>query len=166
MSIAEFICDDILKLRLKAECLVVYDPDQRYRDICLDLAEEQVAVIDTSASSIESREQAQAAFLKVASGSLKGMVIYIPVAAPSTDEQRQKDPFSLYVQCGAQFPDSDGDEYFNLCLKAKPEHNTEIRRIFSKTTPIPPLPLLTLLVVALAGPNCEPPSRPTPPSIS
>ncbi len=137
MSIADYIRDDILKLRLKAECLVVYDPDQRYRDLCLDLAEEHVAVIDTSASSIESREQAQAAFLQVASGSLKGMVVYIPTVAPATDTQRQKDPFAIYVQCGAQFPDSDGDEYFNLCLKAKPEHNTEIRRIF-QNNPNPP----------------------------
>jgi hypothetical protein len=148
MSIADYIRDDILKLRLKAECLVVYDPDQRYRDLCLDLAEEHVAVIDTSASSIESREQAQAAFLQVASGSLKGMVVYIPTVAPATDTQRQKDPFAIYVQCGAQFPDSDGDEYFNLCLKAKPEHNTEIRRIFQNS------------------PNCGPPSRPIPPLIS
>jgi len=137
MSIADYIRDDIFKPRLKAECLVVYDQDQRYRDICLDLAEEQVAVIDTSVSGIESREQAQAAFLKVASGSLKGMVIYVPTAAPATDGQRQKDPFSVYVQCGTQFPESDGDEYFNLCLKAKPEHNTEIRRIF-QNNPSPP----------------------------
>jgi len=138
MSIADFIRDDILKHRLKdKECLVVYDPDQRYQDLCLDLANDEITVIDTSHSSIESRESAQTAFLQLSTGDLRGMVVYIPKAAPTTDEQKQKDPFALYVQCGAQFPENDGDEYFNLCLRAKPEHNTEIRRIFNDN-PNPP----------------------------
>ena len=36
MGIETFIRDNILSPRLKkAECLVVYDPKQRYRDLCL-----------------------------------------------------------------------------------------------------------------------------------
>jgi len=144
MGIAEFIRDDILKQRLKPEktgqesrCLVVYDADQRYHDLCLDLADDHTAVIDASTNSIESREQAQSAFLQVADGTLQGLVIYVPAIAPATDEERQLDPFSMYVQCGGQFPDGDGEEYFSLCLKAKPENTTEIRRIFQEN-PNPP----------------------------
>jgi hypothetical protein len=36
MGIETFIRDNILSRRLKeAECLVVYDPDRRYHDLCL-----------------------------------------------------------------------------------------------------------------------------------
>ena len=37
--------------------LVVYDPDQRYRQICLDMASESRQVVDASESSIISRAQ-------------------------------------------------------------------------------------------------------------
>lgn len=138
MSIAEFIQADIFQKRLKdSECLVVYDPDQRYRDLCLDLATADTTVIDASASNIESREQAQIAFQKLSTRDVRGLIVYAPTAPPATDEQRQRDPFTIYTLCGKQFPASDGDEYQSLCLRAKPEHSTEIRRIF-KDNPNPP----------------------------
>ena len=34
--------------------------------------------------------------------------------------------------CGAVFPSGDGDDYLSLCLKAKPDHATEIRRLFEQ----------------------------------
>ena len=37
--------------------LVVYDPDQRYRQICLDMASESRQLVDASESSIISRAQ-------------------------------------------------------------------------------------------------------------
>jgi len=47
MSIAEFIRDSVLSPRLKqAGCLVVYDADRRYRELCLDLATDKVRVVD------------------------------------------------------------------------------------------------------------------------
>jgi hypothetical protein len=41
------------------------------------------------------------------------------------------DPFSIYGECGAVFPDGDSDEFLSLCLKAKPDYTTKIREIFS-----------------------------------
>ena len=139
MGIETFIRDNILSPRLKkAECLVVYDPDYRYRDLCLQIASEEVAVVDAVESSIESREAAKQAFQKLGNGTLRGLLIYIPTKAPITDEQKQIDPFSPYAECGAQFPnpEADSDEYQNLCLKAKPEYSTELRQIF-KDDPAP-----------------------------
>jgi len=140
MGIATFIRNNILQERLKAGCLVVYDPDLRYRDICLSLAMDKVMVVDATESSIESREQAQQALQKLGTQppELNGLLIYIPTKAPITDEQKQVDPFSLYAECGAQFPNpaADSDEYQNLCLKAKPEYSAELRRIF-KDDPSP-----------------------------
>ena len=30
-------------------------------------------------------------------------------------------------------PQDDGDEYQSLCLRAKPDHGTDIRRVFAET---------------------------------
>ena len=138
MGIETFIRDNILKERLKAECLIVYDPDHRYRDLCLQIASEEIVVVDVGESSIEGREAAKQAFQKLGARTLKGLLIYIPAKAPITDEQKQVDPFSLYAECGAQFPnpEADSDEYQNLCLKAKPEYSAELRQIF-KNDPSP-----------------------------
>ena len=134
MGLAEFIRESVLRPRLKQSgCLVVYDADRRYRQQCYDLGSEKVRLVDVSESSIESREAALRALIEVAQpkASPEGVLIYVPVKRPETDEQKQADPFALYAECGSVFPQDDGDEYLNLCLRARPDHATEIRKVFS-----------------------------------
>ncbi|MBP6421395.1 MAG: PglZ domain-containing protein [Propionivibrio sp.] len=136
MSIAEFIRESVLRPRLKQwGCLVVYDADRRYREQCFDLGAEKVRVVDTAESSIESREAALQALREVGQpkAPTESVLIYVPGKRPQTDEQKQIDPFALYAECGAVFPQDDGDEYLSLCLRAKPDHATDIRRVFSET---------------------------------
>lgn len=144
MSIAEFIRESVLRPRLKqAGALVVYDADRRYRELCFDLTADSVRVVDASDSSIESREAALLALREVGQpskqggSSLEGVLIYVPTRPPETDEQKQADPFALYAECGAVFPQDDGDEYLSLCLRARPDHATEIRQVFA-TSPAGP----------------------------
>lgn len=140
MSIAEFIRESVLRPRLKQSgCLIVYDADKRYREQCFDLGAEKVRVVDTSESSIESREAALQALREVGQpkAPTEAVLIYVPGKRPQNDEQKQIDPFALYAECGAVFPQDDGDEYLSLCLRAKPDHATDIRRVFSET-PIGP----------------------------
>ena len=140
MSIAEFIRESVLRPRLKQTgCLVVYDADERYREQCFDLAADKVRVVDASESSIESREAALLALRDVGQpkASLEGVLIYVPTKRPETDEQKQADPFALYAECGSVFPQDDGDEYLSLCLRARPDHATEIRQVFA-TSPSGP----------------------------
>lgn len=138
MSIAEFIRESVLRPRLKQSgCLVVYDADKRYREQCFDLAADKVRVVDASESSIESREAALLALRavgqpqKAGEPPLEGVLIYVPAKRPENDEQKQADPFALYIACGAIFPDGPGDDYDQICLKAKPDHRTEIRQVFA-----------------------------------
>lgn len=136
MSIAEFIREGVLRPRLQqAGCMVVYDADQRYREQCFDLAADKVRVIDACESSIESREAALVALRDVGQpkAKLEGVLIYVPTKRPETEEQKQADPFALYAVCGAVFPQDDGDEYLSLCLRARPDHATEIRQVFAST---------------------------------
>jgi len=133
MSIAEFIRESILRPRLKqAGCLVVYDADQRYRDLCLGLAGDAVRVVDASNSSIESREAAVWTLRAVGQPlSDLALLIYVPAPRPETDEQKQADPFALFAACGTVFPRDDGDDYLSLCLRARPDFSTEIRKVFA-----------------------------------
>ncbi|HCW69911.1 MAG TPA: PglZ domain-containing protein [Thalassospira lucentensis] len=134
MSIATFIRDTVLRPRLlQAGCMVVYDPDHRYYDLCLGLGDDRTRVIDASESSIESRHEAIMALLEVGKTNreIDALVVYVPQRRTETDEEKQADPFSIYAQSGAVFPQDDGDDYLSLCMRAKPDHATEIRRIFA-----------------------------------
>lgn len=134
MSISEFIRESVLRPHLKQSgCLVVYDADKRYREQCFDLAADNVRIIDTSESSIESREAALLSLREVGqpNAPLEGVLIYVPTKRPENDEQKQADPFAFYAECGAVFPQNDGDEYLSLCLRARPDHATEIRQVFA-----------------------------------
>src|SRR5262245_43105595 len=99
MSIAEFIREGVLRPRLKESgCLVVYDPGKLYREQCLDLRADNVAVVETSESSIESREAAFRTLRQVsqANNSIDGVLVYVATGRPQTDEQKQADPYSPF----------------------------------------------------------------------
>ena len=134
MSISQFIRESVLGPRLKqVGCMVVYDAEGRYREQCFDLASDKVRVVDAAESSIESREAALVALRDVGhpKAPLQSVLIYVPTKRPETEEQKQADPFALYAECGARFPQDDGDEYLSLCLRARPDHATEIRKVFA-----------------------------------
>ena len=54
--------------------------------------------------------------------------------------------------CGSQFPDGDGDEYQNLCLKAQPDQATAIRQIFAQD-PDPSFAVIDAVGGGLGWPN-------------
>ena len=87
MTIRGFIQTQILLPRLREmDVLVVYDPDQRYRDLCLALQTETRPVIDATESSIESREAASSTLQVLGQNNppIEGMIVYVPAAAPVT----------------------------------------------------------------------------------
>ena len=135
MSIAEFIQDNIFRPRVqKTGCLVVYDPDGHYQNLCNTLADEKLIVVDVSKSSIESRIAAIQGLRDVVEKQLTGMLVYIPKKAPQSDEEKQSDPFAPIAAAGSIFPEGDGDNFESICLKAKPDHATAIRAIFQQDT--------------------------------
>ncbi len=139
MKIREFIQTEVLLPRLKKhETLVVYDPENRYRDLCAGMAGESIRVIDASEDSIASREAALKSLSELGrrDSGLRGLLVYVPVKAPVTDREMRRDPFATYTVCGGRFPDGDGDEFMSLCIKARPDFAAEIRRVF-KDNPDP-----------------------------
>ncbi len=131
MNIEQYLSTQAFEKRLDQRVLVVYDAVHRYSEICLSMASESLIVVDTSESSIESRELALETLAGVGQGGQK-MLIDVPSAIPVTDEDKQRDHFSVYSACGEVFPNGDGDSYLSLCLKAKPDHQTEVRKAFEE----------------------------------
>src|SRR5271165_6143571 len=154
MSIAAFIRDAIFLPRLKtASVLAVYDPDRRYRHICQSIAGDDTAVVDASECSVEAREAAMLALASLCKPDHpKELLVYVPAKPPVTDEERQVDPFAVYAACGAVFPSGDGDGYESICLKAKPDNATEIRRLFAEN-PSPSFALIDNVGGGLSWPT-------------
>jgi len=120
-----------------------------------ELSDDQTAVVDTSKFGIESREKAVEQFVSLAQNTGSGpteLVIYVPTSAPKTDNDRVIDPYAVYTACGGVFPDGDGDEYLSLCLKAKPDHQREIRQLF-KENPKPSFELVDSIGGGLGYPT-------------
>lgn len=153
MNIAEFIQYKILLPRLqKAGCLVVYDPDGHYQNLCNTLADEKLIVVDVSKSSIESRIAVIQGLRDVVEKQLTGMLVYIPKKAPQSDEEKQSDPFAPIAAAGSIFPEGDGDNFESICLKAKPDHATAIRAIFEQDA-LPSFAVIDAIGGGLGWPN-------------
>lgn len=156
-TITEYIKNEVFLPRLKRKgILVIYDPENRYRDLCSNLANDSVRIIDASESSIISREAALTTLNELGrpGTKLEGMVIYIPAKAPISEEEKQIDPFSVYSVCGSVFPEGDGDEYLNLCLKSRPNYQTKIRKIFNEN-PSPSFAVIDAIGGGAGWPNLQ-----------
>lgn len=136
MTIRDYIRNEVFAKRAQERgCLVVYDPERRYREIAQSMASEQCCVVDASTSVIVQREAAVDAFTRLAAGSIQQLLIWVPAARPVDDEARQRDPFGVFGLVGREFPVGDGDEYISLCRCAKPDHIPEVNRLFQEGTP-------------------------------
>jgi hypothetical protein len=133
MSIQQFIQEQVLAPRLaKQQVVVVYDAEQRYRDACLAMANDKRKVVDATESSILARADAIQALNELGAHSIEQLLVYVPAPKPLEDEDKQKDPYALYGACGSVFPNGDGDNYLSICLKAKPDHATQVRALFEQ----------------------------------
>ncbi|VWD58725.1 PglZ domain-containing protein [Burkholderia contaminans] len=131
MPIETFIQQEILASRMADKgVLVVYDPERRYHGTCTRMESEHCRVVDASASSITSREQATQALVDLGHGRIEHLLVYVPAPAPVDDDAKQKDPFSPFAACGCVFPNGDVDRFESLCFKAKPDQVLELRKVF------------------------------------
>ena len=138
MSIRDYIQNQVFARRAKDHgCLVIYDPERRYREIALAMEAEKRRIVDASESIITQREVASEALAQLASGTIHHLIIWVPANAPKDDEEKQKDPFSVFAALGTRFPDPDatGDEFAELCRRAKQDHIPEVNRLFDAGVP-------------------------------
>lgn len=156
MKIETYIAQDVLRPRLiQSGCLVVYDQKGQYRELCSSLATDSIRFIDVGQSSIEGRDSALSGIRWIGDESMgdKAILVYVPTSAPETDEDRQKDPFSVYATAGEIFPRDDGDQYLSLCLQCKPDHAAEIRRLFSSSADGPTFDVINAVGGGIGWPH-------------
>jgi hypothetical protein len=136
MSIREYIRNEVFAKRAAdAGCLVVYDPTRRYRKIVLEMESASCRVIDAGISVIEQREAAMTDLRDLADGEIQQFILWVPSRKPETDEEYQRNPFSVFGRIGAEFPSGDGDDFASLCRRAKPDHVVEINKLFAENEP-------------------------------
>ena len=138
MRIQEFIRDYLKKRLEETICLVVYDPEERYKEIVLSLGEDKgCMVVDGSMSTILGRERA----LEIWQGLMKDeeeqqcLVVYLPIEKPISDLERQQNPYQIFAIGGGEFPRDDGDAYQALCRKAAPDLAAAIDDLFEPGVP-------------------------------
>ena len=134
VKIKTYIQNEIIKPRLsKSSVVVVYDDENRYQDLCLEMADDDTTVVDASAESIPSRELAIQTLQEIGKqGSNHKLLVYVPTAPPENEQKKMVDPFWMYCQAGTYFPKKSSDEFDQICLTAKSDHATEIRKVFSE----------------------------------
>ena len=71
----------------------------------------------------------------LAEGTVHQLIIWVPSPKPENEEEAQVDPFSVFSRFGAVFPRGDADEFKSLCRSAKPDHITEIEKLFAGGMP-------------------------------
>jgi hypothetical protein len=132
MKIGDYIQDQLRERLAAAECLVLYDAQGRYRELALGLAGPDCTVVDTSASSIQGRAEAMAAWLALGDSApgTRQLLVYVPRKKPLADRDCQADPFQAFALGGDTFPRGEGDSYLSLCLQAKPDHEASIYALF------------------------------------
>src|SRR5438552_4364172 len=99
------------------------------------MASDRCWVVDASQSVIEQRESATDALSALAEGQIHQFLVWVPAVRPVDNEGKQRDPFSVFAEIGAVFPQGDGDDYGSLCRRAKPDHVPEINRLFEEGEP-------------------------------
>jgi hypothetical protein len=96
---------------------------------------EKRKVLDMAGSVIRQREDATLALEQLADGSIHQLILWIPSNRPGDEDEKQTDPFAVFADIGEVFPKGDGDEYAEICRRAKPDHVSEINRMFDSGEP-------------------------------
>ena len=138
MTIQEHIQKHILSRLDAAKSLVVYDPDRRYEALVCAMQDKSLTIINGSTSTILGRDQAMDIWCRLsttASDDTRRMMVYLPVAKPKSEEERQQNPYEIFSLGGGVFPDGDDESYAALCRKFAPEQAGKIDKLFAAGTP-------------------------------
>jgi len=135
MKIESFIKSEFERRLSRLPCLVIHDPECRYRSVVLSCANDLTKVVDASESIVLGREAALEAWIHLQDGSGSRLVIYLPWPKPRDDRARRDNPFAPFALGGTVFPDGDADSYRELCLQAFPAQESEVNRLFDDSSP-------------------------------
>ncbi|HRG77836.1 MAG TPA: hypothetical protein PLX69_24970, partial [Leptospiraceae bacterium] len=132
MKITDFIKNKFIEKIKERQILVIYDPQKIYKGVADSFNNSETAFVDGSNSTILSRFAAMSALqgLSDNDSSVRQMVVYLPIQAPLTEEEKMIDPYTIFSVAGSVFPESNIESYQSLCKQAKPDYINEIDSLF------------------------------------
>lgn len=132
MTFESFLASRLDSRLRQRRLMVVFDPEERFRDAVFGMADEHTAVLDGGGDLLESRERALEALADLgADATCKNrLLLYVPEPRSLEESERCADPFGAFVAAGAVFPDGAGDDYRELCLQFLPEQSGTIEGLF------------------------------------
>lgn len=121
----------------RSSVLVIYDPANRYKEIAAELINDHTWFIDGSTSTIAGREQALSLWCRMGQTDHEQdrMIIYLPARRPVSEQQKQQNPYQIFALGGGEFPESDSESLFGLCLQAAPELRGPFEKLFQQGEP-------------------------------
>jgi len=134
MSFAEHIKNNIFSPRLADKrILVVYDAQDRFRDICASLESERCKVIFSEKRPISSRQDAMKRWKVMSADTTyqSQMLIHCVESPPKDNDARQQHPFASYAAVGTSFPWRASDDYRQLCYGFLKDRTAEIDQLFA-----------------------------------
>ena len=135
MKIETYISAELTRRLERRSCLVVYDPEKRLGGIVKALSSGKTKVVDAGASLVLGREEALDAWCRLADEPGSRLLVYLPWEKPKDDYGKRENAFAPFELGGAVFPEGDGDQYRELCIRAFPGREGEVRRLFAEGEP-------------------------------
>jgi hypothetical protein len=134
--IRPYITEHFRKILHTRPTLVVFDPDRRYKEIIIGMADDQIRVFDTSTNILIVREEITSFYATVIAEDINArMVVYVPFKEPLTRQEKLMDPFYIFSFGGAIFPFDASDRYESLCKGCYMDKEQQIDELFLLETP-------------------------------
>ena len=132
-----------LAVRLRERRVVVwYDGPGAFAGLLDILGLPDTTVVSAAGSALQARRRAEVVYRGLnepqgdtMSPPATNLLIYAPVAAASSPEARQQDPFAAFASCGGTFGDHEGEQLHALATQALPDQAAEVARLFRESTP-------------------------------
>lgn len=134
--IRQFIINHF-KTKLKdLPTLVVYDPEQRYRELLPEIQDENIRIFDSCNQVLSTREDAIEYYTQILPQEGKArMLFYVPFKEPLSRQEKLMDPFYIFSFGGTVFPGDAADKFESLCKACFPDKEQKINELFAQEIP-------------------------------
>ncbi len=140
MSFTTYVAGRLTDLLNEHRVVTVFDPQQRYREICRGLAGERCTVVDGSdKTTLDIRAEIVPAWQAIRTATTGSLLIY-RTEEPGQDQRNlPSDPLASFAALGTIFPDlrRSGDSYRDLAIAAYPDRSDEVEQLFRAGEPSP-----------------------------
>jgi hypothetical protein len=140
MNVSNHVRELVLARLREHDILVWYDPDRAFRGLFTLLADDRLVKVDASTSVLGARDAADTAWRQLfAVDSVEParprILVYVPEARHTDEDDRREDPFEPLALAGATFGATQAERLQSLARQALPGRAPEVDRLFAQGVP-------------------------------